>query len=104
MYIFLFAVAGLQFYRILNSFRCVESAACEARRFAAIGDRSSLFVNNPGWEPRLTPEFDYPEVPGLSKVFTNYSAFRRSLISVYAVSISFVRAVASTSCSGLSFT
>jgi hypothetical protein len=34
---------------------------------------------------------------GASNVCTNYFAFRRPFISVYAVSISFIRAVASTS-------
>jgi len=42
--------------------------------------------------------------PNVSKACTYYTDFRRSFISVYAVSISFIRALASTSPWGLSFT
>ena len=42
--------------------------------------------------------------PNVSIARTNYSDFRRPFMSVYAVSISFIKALASMSSSGLSFT
>jgi len=57
-----------------------------------------------GWVPQHITELNSLRQSSKRLSAQNYSAFRRRFISVYAVSISFIRAVASTSRSGLSFT